>query len=55
LAALYYACSLFSPRADARAGLRGAVVLYVVVAGVMSRSGAAVIGTPRRSRSTLAD
>ena len=35
LAAVYCAWSLFSPRADARAGLRGAVVLYVVVAGVV--------------------
>ncbi|HEX3284313.1 MAG TPA: Pr6Pr family membrane protein [Mycobacterium sp.] len=35
LAAVYYAWSLFSPRADARAGLRGAVVLYVVVAGLI--------------------
>jgi hypothetical protein len=35
LAAVYCAWSLFSPRADARAGLRGAVVLYVVVAGVI--------------------
>ena len=35
LAALYYAWTLLSPRADARTGLRGAVVLYVVVAGVV--------------------
>ncbi|HYO01133.1 MAG TPA: Pr6Pr family membrane protein [Mycobacterium sp.] len=35
LAAAYYAWTLFSGRADARAGLRGAVVLYVVVAGVV--------------------
>jgi hypothetical protein len=35
LAAGYYACTLFSPRADARTGVRGAVVLYVVVAGVV--------------------
>jgi hypothetical protein len=35
LAAVYYAWTLFSPRADARAGVRGAVVLYVVVAGVI--------------------
>jgi hypothetical protein len=35
LAAVYYAWTLFSPRADARTGLRGAVVLYVVVAGVV--------------------
>lgn len=35
LAAVYYGCSLFSPRVDARAGLRGAIVLYVVVAGVI--------------------
>ena len=35
LAAAYYAWTLFSPRADARTGLRGAVVLYVVVAGVV--------------------
>ena len=35
LAAVYCAWSLFSPRADARAGLRGAVVLYVVVAGLI--------------------
>ncbi len=35
LAALYYAWTLASPRADARVGVRGAVVLYVVVAGVI--------------------
>jgi hypothetical protein len=35
LAAGYYAWTLFSPRADRRTGLRGAVVLYVVVAGVI--------------------
>ena len=35
LAAVYYAWTLVSPRADARTGLRGAVVLYVVVAGVI--------------------
>jgi hypothetical protein len=35
LAAAYYAWALMSPRADARTGLRGAVVLYVVVAGVI--------------------
>lgn len=35
LAAAYYAWTLFSPRADGRTGLRGAVVLYVVVAGVV--------------------
>lgn len=35
LAAAYYAWTLFSPRADARTGLRGAVVLYVIVAGVV--------------------
>jgi hypothetical protein len=35
LAAGYYAWTLFSPRADARTGVRGAVVLYVVVAGVV--------------------
>jgi hypothetical protein len=35
LAAAYYAWTLLSPRADARTGLRGAVVLYVVVAGVI--------------------
>jgi hypothetical protein len=35
LAAAYYAWSLVSPHADARTGLRGAVVLYVVVAGVI--------------------
>ena len=35
LAAVYYAWTLVSPRADARIGLRGAVVLYVVVAGVI--------------------
>jgi hypothetical protein len=35
LAAAYYTWSLMSPRADARTGLRGAVVLYVVVAGVI--------------------
>jgi hypothetical protein len=35
LAAAYYAWTLFSPRAESRAGLRGAVVLYVVVAGVV--------------------
>lgn len=35
LAAVYYAWTLVSPSADARTGLRGAVVLYVVVAGVI--------------------
>ena len=35
LAAAYCAWTLVSPRADARTGLRGAVVLYVVVAGVV--------------------
>lgn len=35
LAAAYYAWTLFSPRADARLGLRGAAVLYVVVAGAV--------------------
>ncbi|MDP9166167.1 MAG: Pr6Pr family membrane protein [Actinomycetota bacterium] len=35
LAAAYYALTLISPRADGRTGLRGAVVLYVVVAGVV--------------------
>jgi hypothetical protein len=35
LAAAYYAWTLVSPRADSRTGLRGAVVLYVVVAGVI--------------------
>ena len=35
LAAGYYACTLFSARADGRAGVRGAVVLYVVVAGII--------------------
>jgi hypothetical protein len=34
LAAAYYVWTLASPRADARVGLRGAVVLYVVIAGV---------------------
>jgi hypothetical protein len=35
LAAAYYAWTLCSPRADARSGLRGAVVLYVMVAGAV--------------------
>ncbi|BBZ28658.1 hypothetical protein MMAD_29530 [Mycolicibacterium madagascariense] len=35
LAALYYAWTLLAPRSDERTGLRGAVVLYVVVAGVV--------------------
>src|ERR1700712_4574780 len=35
LAAAYYAWTLFSPRAESRSGLRGAAVLYVVVAGVV--------------------
>lgn len=35
LAAAYYAWTLVDRRADHRAGLRGAVVLYVVVAGVI--------------------
>ncbi len=35
LAAAYYLWSLFSTRAADRAGVRGAVVLYVVVAGVI--------------------
>jgi hypothetical protein len=35
LAAMYYSWSLFSPRTDDRGGVRGAVVLYVVVAGII--------------------
>ncbi|KRE30060.1 hypothetical protein ASG82_25040 [Mycobacterium sp. Soil538] len=35
LAAGYYMWTLVRPRADARAGLRGAVVLYVVMAGLV--------------------
>ncbi|MGV0850313.1 Pr6Pr family membrane protein [Mycolicibacterium phlei] len=35
LAAAYYLWTLWWPRADARVGLRGAVVLYVVLAGVV--------------------
>ena len=35
LAGGYYLYGLFSPRADSRAGIRGAVLLYVVVAGVI--------------------
>jgi hypothetical protein len=35
LAAAYYAVTLVFPRADSRTGWRGAVVLYVVVAGVI--------------------
>jgi hypothetical protein len=35
LAAAYYLWTLVSPRADARVGLRGGVVLYVVIAGVI--------------------
>lgn len=35
LAAAFYLWTLLSPRADARAGLRGAVVVYVVVAGLV--------------------
>ena len=35
LAAAYYLWTLASPRADAHVGLRGAVVLYVVIAGVI--------------------
>lgn len=35
LAAAYYAWTLITPRADARTGLRGAVVLYVLVAGLV--------------------
>jgi hypothetical protein len=35
LAAVFYAATLFSSRADTRSALRGAVVLYVVVAGVV--------------------
>lgn len=35
LAAAYYTWTLFSTRADDRAGIRGAVVLYVVVAGIL--------------------
>jgi hypothetical protein len=35
LAAAYFAWTLLSPRAESRSGLRGAVVLYVVVAGVV--------------------
>lgn len=35
LAAGYYLWTLAAPRADARIGLRGAVVLYVVMAGVV--------------------
>src|ERR1700761_4966840 len=35
VAAIYYLSTLFSARADGRAGVRGAVVLYVVVAGAI--------------------
>ena len=35
LAVAYYVRTLVSPRAEERAGLRGAVVLYVVMAGVL--------------------
>jgi hypothetical protein len=35
LAAAFYLWTFVSPRADARVGLRGAVVLYVVIAGVL--------------------
>jgi hypothetical protein len=35
LAAMYYSWALVSPRADDRGGVRGAVVLYVVVAGII--------------------
>jgi len=35
LAAAYYLWSLAWPRADARVGIRGAVVLYVLIAGVV--------------------
>ena len=35
LAAGYYVWSLAWPRADARVGIRGAVVLYVLIAGVV--------------------
>jgi hypothetical protein len=35
LAAAYYSWTLFSARAHERGGLRGAVVLYVVVAGIL--------------------
>jgi hypothetical protein len=35
LAAAYYMWSLAWPRADARVGIRGAVVLYVLIAGVI--------------------
>lgn len=35
LAAAYYGWTLCSPKADVRAGLRGAAVLYVVVAGAV--------------------
>ncbi len=35
LAAAFYIWALVSPKADARPGLRGAVVLYVVVAGLV--------------------
>jgi hypothetical protein len=34
LAAAYYLCTLAWPRADARVGIRGAVVLYRLIAGV---------------------
>lgn len=35
LAAAYYLWTLVWPRADARVGIRGAVVLYVLIAGVI--------------------
>jgi hypothetical protein len=35
LAAAYYVWTLAWPRADARVGVRGAVVLYVIIAGVI--------------------
>ena len=38
LAAVYYAWTLFSGRVGDRAGIRGAIVLYVVVAGIIWNS-----------------
>lgn len=35
LAATFFVWALLSPKADAKPGLRGAVVLYVVVAGLV--------------------
>jgi hypothetical protein len=59
LAAAYYLWTLAWPRADTRVGVRGAVVLYVLIAGVVwnlfltGHSGERLCARGRRARAGL--